>query len=450
MTSAAPALQPSALAEAVESGFEAFLHERASREPVWLTASRREAMARFRETGLPSVRDEDWRQTPIGPITRTPFRLPGPAATTAADPQLLEVVSAYDAPRIVLVDGRFSPELSALEAGDGVRVASLAQLLKDEPDVVHAHLGRALSARANAFAALNTAFVEDGALVLVPRGTVAARPIHVIHHSTTGGTVTHPRLLVIAETGSQALLIERHGGRDGEAYLSNSVAEFLLEDGAALDHYKVQREGLLAYHVATQAVRQGRDSRFESYAIALGGAIARQDVDQSFRGQGGECMLGGLFLAGGGQLTDTHTRVEHAVPHCSSRQLYKGIVDGMARGVFVGRVYVAKDAQKTDAQQTNKNLLLSRQALVHSVPQLEILADDVKCKHGSTTGQIDPTALFYLRSRGIGEAAARSLLVYAFASDVVARIKVESLRKALGEYLRERLPSSDGLDEAVA
>jgi Fe-S cluster assembly protein SufD len=196
-------------------------------------------------------------------------------------------------------------------------------------------------------------------------------------------------------------------------------------------------------------VTQGRDARFSSHSIALGAAIARQDVDQRFAGEGGECALGGLFLASGSQLTDTHTRVDHAVAHCTSRQLYKGIVDGHARGVFVGRVFVARDAQKTDAQQTNKNLLLSRHALVHSVPQLEILADDVKCKHGSTTGQLDPAALFYLRSRGIGEDAARSLLVYAFASDVVARIKVEALRAGLGRYLRERLPSAADIEEAV-
>jgi Fe-S cluster assembly protein SufD len=331
-----------------------------------------------------------------------------------------------------------------------VRVDSLARVLHAEPALLERRLGRVLR-EGNAFAALNTAFLEDGAVVIVPAGVALEAPIHVVHHSTVTGapSVAHPRVLVVAGRNSQSTIVESYGGPAGETYFTNAVTEIALEDGAIVDHYKIQREGQAAFHMATLAVSQGRDARFSSHGITIGGALSRQEVDQRFTGEGGECVLGGLFLISRTQLADTHTRVEHAVPHCSSRQLYKGIVDGQARGVFVGRIYVAKDAQKTDAQQTNKNLLLSRQALVHSVPQLEILADDVKCKHGSTTGQLDPTALFYLRSRGIGEDAARSLLVYAFASDLVARIKVEALRTGLGRYLRERLPSAADIEEAV-
>ena len=446
-------LEQPALAEALETGWQAFLDARPAGEPAWLAALRRGAMARFRETGLPSVRDEDWRQTPIGPLARTAFRRPTADVAVAADALApLTFGHAFDGHQIVFVNGRYAAGLSSLGARDGVKIDCLTGVLKREPELIERHFGKVVGDRGNAFATLNTAFVEDGAVVVVPAGTVLAEPIHVVHYSTTRGepTVTHPRLLVIAGRTSQATIVESYGGPDGDVYFTNAVSELVLEDGAVVDHYKIQREGLSAFHVATLAATQGRDAHLASYSIALGAALARQDVDQRFAGAGGECMLGGLFLASGTQLTDTHTRVDHAVPRCTSRQLYKGIVDGQARGVFVGRVYVARDAQKTDAQQTNKNLLLSRQALVHSVPQLEILADDVKCKHGSTTGQLDPAALFYLRSRGIGEDAARSLLVYAFASDVVARIKVDALRKGLGQHLRDRLPNAADIVEAVA
>ena len=445
------ALAPAALVEARDFGWPDFMAGRPAGEPGWLAAMRRAAMARFTEMGLPSVRDEDWRQTPIGPIARTPFGRPAGDAAVSADALApLTFGRAFDGHQIVFVNGRYQPALSSLGAQDGVRIETLARVLDREPALVENRLGQILEG-GNAFAALNTAFVEDGAVVLIPAGVVLPDPIHVVHHSTAqaGPSVSHPRLLVIAGRASQATIVESYGGPDAQPYLTNAVAEIALDDGAVVDHYKVQREGSAAFHMASLAVTQGRDARFSSHSIALGAAIARQDVDQAFAGPGGECTLGGLFLASGAQLTDTHTRIDHAVPRCTSRQLYKGIVDGHARGVFVGRIYVAKDAQKTDAQQTNKNLLLSRNALVHSVPQLEILADDVKCKHGSTTGQLDPAALFYLRSRGIGEDAARSLLVYAFASDVVARIKVEALRSGLGRYLRERLPQAADIEEAV-
>ena len=446
-----PTVEPASQASVRDFGWAEFTATRPPREPRWLVDLRRMGMARFTELGLPSVRDEDWRQTPLGAVARTSFRRPPEESSVRPDALApLTFGHAFDGHSIVFVNGRYAPTLSSLGAQDGVRIESLARLLDREPKLAERHLGKIL-ARGNAFAALNTAFLEDGAVVIVPAGVALAEAIHVVHHSTAAAepTVSHPRLLVIAERNSQATVVESYGGPDGQPYLTNAVTEIVLADGAVLDHYKVQREGVSSFHIATLAVTQGRDAHFASHSIALGGAIARQDVDQAFAGPGGDCALGGLFLATGSQLTDTHTRVDHAVPHCSSRQLYKGIVDGNARGVFVGRVVVAKDAQKTDAQQTNKNLLLSRHALVHSVPQLEILADDVKCKHGSTTGQLDPAALFYLRSRGIGEDAARSLLVYAFASDVVARIKVEALRSGLGRYLRERLPSAADIEEAV-
>jgi Fe-S cluster assembly protein SufD len=438
-----------AAAAAPDFGWGEFASARSAAEPRWLADRREAAIARFRETGLPSVRDEDWRQTPVGPIARTTFGL-APAVDRIPEAALarLGFDGAFAGRQVVLVNGRFVPGLSSLEKADGVRVESLAAVLARDPAALEGRLGAALR-DANPFATLNTAFLADGAVVTIAPGAAVAAPVHVLHYSSPGGApaASHPRVLVVAGRASQSTLVESYGGEG--TYLTNAVTEAILEDGAHLDHYTLQRESAEAFHVATLAVAQGRDARFSSCSVLVGGSLARQDVQQAFAAEGGECALAGLFLASDSQVIDVHTRVDHAVPHCTSRQVYKGIVDGRARGVFVGRVFVAKDAQKTDAQQTNKNLLLSRQALVHSVPQLEILADDVKCKHGSTTGQIDPSALFYLRSRGIGEDTARSLLTYAFASDIVSRIRVEPVRSGLSRYLRDRLPQAAGIEEAV-
>ncbi len=258
-----------------------------------------------------------------------------------------------------------------------------------------------------------------------------------------------PRTLILAGRDSQATVVESYGGLPGSVYLTSVVSEVLLEDGARLDHYRLQRESEQAFHIASLGVRQGRDSFFANHAVELGGAIARCDIRAHLDAEGGECLLNGLFVAEAEQLLDTHTTVDHAKPHCTSRELYKGVLDGHSQGVFSGRGVVREGAQKSDAQQTNKNLLLSPKALVNSTPQLEILADDVKCNHGSTTGQIDPVALFYLRSRGIGEQASRSLLTYAFASDVISRFRVPAIRDELESFLRERLPSAVEIEEAI-
>ncbi|MCI0570163.1 MAG: Fe-S cluster assembly protein SufD, partial [Myxococcaceae bacterium] len=303
------------------------------------------------------------------------------------------------------------------------------------------------------FVDLNTALFEDGVVVLVPPGTVVSEPIHVVFFSRGGPAprASHPRALIVLGRGSQATVVESYGGADDALYWTNAVTEAALEDGAILDHYKVQREATTGDHTATMAVVQGRDSRFRSFHASLGGALARTDIRQRFGGQGGECVLDGLFMARGRQHTDTHTLIDHAVPHCASRELYKGVLDGQARGVFHGTILVRPDAQKTDAHQVNKNLLLSREALVNSTPALEIHADDVKCKHGSTTGQLDALALFYLRARGLAEAEARSLLVRGFASDLVARVGVSALRSGLEEFLQAWLPGAlDGREDSVA
>jgi Fe-S cluster assembly protein SufD len=416
-------------------------------EPAWLAALRAEAMERFETRGFPTTRDEAWKYTSVAPIARVPF---APAERGRFDGRALAPFRLRGCREIVLVNGRHVPELSIV--GGAVEVSSLREVLVREPDRLRPHLGRNVGDEPNVFAALNAAFLEDGAVVAVPAGKVAQDPIHVLHFSTGDGppSVSHPRTLIVARARSQATVVETWAGADGAAYFTNAVTEVFLEDGAVLDHYTVQREGDAAFHVATLGAQQGRAARFSDHSVTLGGALHRRDVNTVFDGEGGECVLNGLFVAGGRQHMDTHTRIDHALPHCSSRELYKGVLDGQARGVFHGTILVRKDAQKTDAMQTNKNLLLSGQALVQSTPALQIFADDVKCKHGSTTGQLDPAALFYLRSRGIGEAAARALLTWAFASDLVGRIKVDAIRTGITAFLQSRLPQAAEIQEALA
>jgi len=383
----------------------------------------------------------------VAPITRTAFATAAPGRVEEAQ---LAPFRLRGCREVVLVNGRFVSELST-GADRGIEVESLGEVLAAEPD----RLQRSLAGHAHdetAFTALNTAFFEDGALVEIPAGHVAAQPIHVIHYETGDGppAMTHPRTVIIAGARCQAAVVETWAGAKGAVYFTNAMTEVSVDEGAVLDHYSVQREGDSAFHVSTLAARQGRASRFADHSVTLGGALHRRDVHAVFAGEGGECVLNGLFVAGERQHMDTHTVIDHAVPRCASRELYKGVLDGQARGVFHGTILVRKDAQKTDAMQTNKNLLLSAQALVQSTPALEIFADDVKCKHGSTTGQIDPAALFYLRSRGIGEAAARALLTFAFASDVVNRIGVDAIRASVTAFLQSRLPQAVEIQEALA
>ncbi len=417
----------------------------------WVRGARTAAFARFKARGFPTVRDEDWRETNVAELARTSFARP--ENSQEPDRARLAALGVPDlgGPEIVFVDGRYSATLTRLgEAGSLVR--RLREALASDPARLESSLTRLATGERNAFACLNTAFLEDGVVLDVPAGTRVAEPIQIVWMSTASGpapTVSYPRALVLGGRGSEATLVETYVGDDAFRYLTNGVTEIRLDDGAGLTHVKLQREGDAAYHVGTLAIAQGRNSRFSSHSFALGAALARTDIDQRFDGEGAEAALNGLFVGRGSQLLDTHSRIDHARPHCSSRELYKGIVGDRARGVFHGRITVRKDAQKTDAQQSNPNLLLSREALVHSTPQLEILADDVKCKHGSTIGQLDATALFYLRSRGIGEDEARGLLTWAFASELVARVPVAALRRSLETVLGTLLPGGPGRTEAA-
>ena len=423
-----------------------FEEKRLPGEPEWLSEIRREAFARFAALGFPGAKNEEWKYTNVGPIAKVPFRLAEKQTGLEGDPHPAPLPGEEGA-RTVFVNGRYSPRLS--KAGDGpVVVRSLEEALREEPRILEPHLARHASFEKNAFTALNTAFLEDGAFVRIPRGTIAGEPVHLIFLSAGNGgepAVSHPRNLILAEPNSQAAIIETYiaSAPEGEpVYFTNAVTEIVCAEGAVVEHYKVQREGLSAFHVQTIQAVQGRTSNFASHNICLGAALARTDINVLFTAEGSECALNGLFLAGGAQHMDNHTLIDHAKPRCTSRELYKGILDGRSRGVFHGKIIVRPDAQKTDAVQTNKNLLLSREALVNSTPALEILADDVKCRHGSTIGQLDANSLFYLRSRGIGEREARALLTYGFAADLASRIRVPWIREELEAFLLLRLPGA--------
>ncbi len=434
------------------AAFERLAKARGGSEPAWLRGRRAAAIERFAENGLPTPRDEAWRHTPLAPLTRGRFGPAGQAAPVSADALEPFVREGVRGTILVFVNGRLSAPLSRFDPGQaGLVVASLRELLRDAPERLEPWLGRVADGRTGVFSDLNTAFAEDGAVALVAPGTRVEAPILVAQLGAGDGTptVSYGRTLVVAGRGSECRVVEVLASPDGRASLSNAVTEVVVEDNASVQHYKLQQEGADALHVATLAARLGRDARFASHAITLGAALSRNDIDVRFDAAGGECVLNGLFVLDGRRVGDTHSRIDHAQPHCTSRQLYKGIVDDQARGVFNGLVVVRPGAQKTDAVQTNRNLLLSREALVHSIPQLEILADDVKCKHGSTTGQLDPDALFYLRSRGLSEPAARSLLTWAFASDLVRRMEVEPLRRTVERHLQAHLPGVADLAEAL-
>ena len=441
-------MSAAAATDVYRARFDELQRSRGKAEPSWLGSLRAAAMERFEAMGFPTTRDEAWKYTSVAPIARTAFE---PAARGRFDGRSLAPFRLRGSRELVFVNGHHVPELSRGDA-DGVEVSSLHEVLAREPDRLQPHLGGQLGDGATAFASLNTALFEDGSLVRIAAGHLAQEPIHLLYVSTADGppAAAQPRTLILAGARSQAAVVETYAGADGSAYFTNAVTEAVVEDDAILDHYALQREGGAALHVATLAARQGRASRFSDQSVTLGAALHRRDVDTVFAAEGGECALDGLFVAGGSQHMDTHTRIDHARPRCTSRELYKGVLDGKARGVFHGTILVRKDAQKSDAMQTNKNLLLSGEALVQSTPALQIFADDVKCKHGSTTGQLDAAALFYLRSRGIGEEAARALLTYAFASDVVGRIRLEPIRTGVTAFLQSRLPQAAEIQEALA
>ena len=334
----------------------------------------------------------------------------------------------------VIVNGRFDTTLSRTKGlPAGVQAGSLAAALKDHPDVVQRYFGQLADFTTRSFTALNTAFVQDGAFVHVPEGVVLEQPIHVIFVSGADAAkmMSHPRTLVVAGAGAQARVIESYIGAAGETYFTNAVSEIFVGENAGVDHYKVQQESLEAFHIGSLHVHTSRSSRFSSHSFTLGGKFVRNDATALLDGEGGDCTLNGLYLADRDRLVDNHTTIDHAKPHNGSHEVYKGILGGTSRAVFNGKIIVRQDAQKTDAKQTNRALLLTDGATINTKPQLEIFADDVKCTHGATVGRLDETALFYLKSRGIAARTARQLLTYAFAADVLESIELAEVREGL-------------------
>ncbi len=404
---------------------------------------RREAFDRFMELGFPTTRDEEWRFTNVAPIARTAFRLAARDGRAAADVELpawWRLDSSW--PTLVFVNGWVSERLStAPGVGAAVRAENMASLTDGQPDALRRHLGRHATCENDAFVALNTAFLADGAHVRAPAGILVERPVHLVYLSAPGRgpAVCHPRTLIVAETGSRLTVIESYLGGAQAPSLTNAVTEVIAADNATVEHYKVVLEGD-SHHVGTTHFHQARDATVSSHVVTLSGAIVRNNITAVLDGPGGHCTLNGFYLVSGRHHVDNHLRVEHARPHCDSREFFKGILEDQARAAFSGRIIVHKDAQKTDAKQTNKNLLLSEDAQVDSRPQLEIFADDVKCTHGATIGQVDDDAVFYLRCRGLDEQAARATLIHAFADESLARIRPAPLRERVRDMLRERLP----------
>ena len=412
---------------------------------AWLKPIREAAMASFQKSGFPTTRDEDWKYTSLEPIASGNFAVASGPGEVSLDAALARSFADADCARLVFVDGLWAPQLSRLaDLPAGVRIESFAQAAQRGDAALQTQLARRSTYKNHALVALNTAFAADGALVTIGRGCQVEKPLQLIFAASGGAShaAAHLRNVIVCEAGSAATIVESYIGLGSETYLTHAVTELAVADGALVEHYRLQRESDNGFHIGQLEVELARDAHLTAHAITLGSALVRNDVHVMLNGEGAECTLNGLYLVDRQQHVDNHTEIEHNQPRASSRELYKGILSGAGHAVFNGKIVVHKDAQKTDARQTNKNLLLSENAVVNTKPQLEIHADDVKCSHGSTIGQLDPDALFYLRSRGIAMADAQSLLSYAFASDVVSRMKIQSMRARLDEYLLRRFDRS--------
>ncbi|MGH7817819.1 MAG: Fe-S cluster assembly protein SufD [Candidatus Binatia bacterium] len=414
--------------------------------PPWLSALRDAGITSFDALGFPTTRNENWKYTNVEQIAAQTF-VPanGEAKTLSAGEIVTRSLVEPDRPRLVFVNGIYADEFSQTAMlPKGIVATGLAELIRHDERTIATELGHYASSQRQPFVALNTAFFQNGAVVSLPAGCRLDQPIYLVFASTADGApvISHPRTLILLGAGSEAKIVESYLGVNGGAYFCNAVTELVGGEDAVVDHYRIQQESDSGFHVGTLEVNLARGCHLTAHAVSLSGSLVRNNVHVVLNGEGAECVLNGLYLADGKQHIDNSTEIEHVKPRASSLELYKGILGGSAHGVFNGKIVVHKDAQKTDARQTNKNLLLSENAVVHTKPQLEIYADDVKCSHGSTIGQLDGDALFYLRSRGLGVEEARSLLCFAFASDVVGRIKIGSLRKRLDEYLVARFGRS--------
>ena len=430
--------------------FERFEQAAATTQPSWLFPLRKAGIARFAELGFPTLKNEDWRFTNVAPIAKLPFKPALDAARDGLTKDSLDQFSFAKLPgtRLVFVNGHFAAELStAPMQPNGIKVSSLATALANDSALVEKHLGRYVRTEDNAFAALNNAFFQDGGFVFVPAGQSVGEPVQFLFINTSkdAGATTHPRNLIIAERGAKLTVIESYASLASAPTFTNAVTEFALGDNAVVEHCKFQDESPEAFHIAALHSHLGRAVSFSSHSIATGAKLARNNLRTTLDGEGIECVLNGVYITNNDQISDHYMVVDHAKPHCASHEYFNGILAGKSKGVFHGRILVRPDAQKTDAKQTNKNLLLSDDATADTKPQLEIYADDVKCTHGATIGQLNDESIYYLRSRGIGLENARRMLIHAFAGEIIDRVKHDALREELDVLVWDRLEQHEAV-----
>ncbi|HEY0872934.1 MAG TPA: Fe-S cluster assembly protein SufD [Vicinamibacterales bacterium] len=419
----------------------AALEARPTSDVRWLQDVRDKAATRFAALGFPTTRDEEWRFTNVAPIASADFRVAAPVAVPV---ETIDAVPYGNMPfRITLVNGRFSAELSRLDnLPEGVRAGSLAAAVTAHGEEVSRRYAQAADFQSRGFVALNTALAADGAYLYLPDGTILDQPIEILYVAAgddSARDMVQARTLIVAGVGAQARIVETYVTLREGTYFTNAVTEVYAAENAVIDHYKVQQEGLDAFHIATMQIVAQRSANVSSHSFTLGGKLVRNDANAVLAGEGAEVTLNGLYLADGDRLVDNHTAIDHASPHCPSHEVYKGILGGKARAVFNGKIIVRQDAQKTDAKQTNRALLLSDDASINTKPQLEIFADDVKCTHGAAIGQIDEDAIFYLRARGLTYFEARDMLIHAFAGEIIDRVQIETIKHALETELYAQL-----------
>jgi Fe-S cluster assembly protein SufD len=436
------------VSEAYLREFESFAGAATAEGPEWLEPIRRAAMDRFAATGFPSARDEEWRFTPVTPIAQTSWRPAGIGGTEDVTREQLTpfVFGQAEWCTLVFVNGEHAPSLSSAGSmPEGVLATSLAEALRNGGDLLQRHLARYARIEENPFTALNTAFLRDGGLIHVPAGVDLPRPINLVFVTTAdaAGVVIHPRNLIVVERNARASVVESYVTlAPGARYWTNPVTEVWTGPNSWVEHTRIQRESEASYHVATTQVEVARDSHYRSFSMAMGASLARHNLNARLADQYSEALLYGLYITHGEQLVDTHTVLYHDHPNCRSWEVYKGILEDRSRAVFNGKVFVKPEAQKTDAKQTNRNLVLSDHAKVDTKPQLEIFADDVKCTHGATVGRLDDVALFYARSRGVPHDAAERLLTYAFAAEVIEEVTLEPVREELDRLVLGRLEAA--------
>ncbi len=432
------------------SAYKLLAKTREDKDPAWLNNLREKAGERFEQLDFPTTRDEEWKYTNVTPILKAPYRqiLELDPKELTADLMMPFTFEESRRSQLVFINGLFSDELSNLSnLPEGIKVSNFTAALTDHVKVFSNHLAAYADFHSDAFTALNTAHIGDGAFVYIPDGKIVETPIHLLFIATAAEPLaSHPRVLIVAGEGAIATVTESYASPGEEVYFTNAVTEVFAAKGSVITHYRLQEESERAFHIGTTRVFQERDSNYSSYAISLGGEIVRHNLIVELSDEHIETTIDGLYVVTGRQHVDNHTSIDHQKPHCTSHQLYKGILDGKSRAVFNGKIFVREGALLTDAHQLNKNLLLSGNAIVDTKPQLEIFADDVKCSHGATVGQLEEEELFYISTRGINPERARAMLTYGFAEDVIRKIKLRSVREQLDKRVLDKLHQSLEID----